>query len=342
MIMKREDYNKINEYFNELCINIFECQDLEDNYFEFIKLNDMFNEYFKNRYFVNKNFKNDVRQNNLTFQDVLDMARNIINTIDSKYLGKFDNLLNSGILDFSYESSYFDSHVLRIFYHNKIVRELICINREFNYSDVEILVHEFMHYVCCIGYTMRDEILSEFISIYFELYAIEYIYKNYNINIEELNYNKRIISCYKNSSTINYFELPLILYRTFGNLDEYSYKYSKAFISKYDKDTYEYECFKTLELIEKMQKDNNSKYYIKKLHYYNIATYLAYYTRKTNNIKNMLNFVNNINNEENYDLDLLDVLDKYNIGIKDDLLNNTFQGMDEYLDIFEKKARILN
>ena len=337
--MKKEDFDIINNYFNELAVKLFSSKDIENNYFDFIVLNDSYINYFRNRYFQENSYRVEIRNNHITFQEVLDISRNIIESINPAYLEKFDELLIGGILDVSYEDEYDDSHVRHEFYKGKLQSRLININRAFNYTDIEVMIHEFMHYVCYTGEGTKNKILGEFISVYFELYAIEYIYKNYKVDIEELFYNRRLINIFYQSSEVEKMEVPFFIYKTFGNLDENSYKDAKEFFDKYNEDNYKYECHEILKLIEKENNQDTERIEIDKAHYYLIATFLAYYFRKTSDINTVLNFVNNINNIENKDLDLIEVLKKYNLVIKKDLRQKIFESMEEYLDIFEADKR---
>ena len=54
--------------------------------------------------------KCEFKENSLTYQDVCDCARRIIESIDKDYLPLYDDLISTGKLDFSYNSEYFDSH----------------------------------------------------------------------------------------------------------------------------------------------------------------------------------------------------------------------------------------
>ena len=341
--MKREDFDKINNFFNYLALFLFESKDIDDYYYQFIILNDNFFEFFLKRYLKDGRYFQEIDHNNLSYQDVLNISRDIIKSINEDYLLQFDNLLNSGILDFSYDKEYIDSEVVHIRYKDGTFKRYININRKFNYDDVSTFIHEFMHYVSGIVYKIRNMIITEFISIYFELYANEYIFNNYSQNIKEIEYNKRLASCFERSKIIRNTEIPLFIFSRLGNLNEGSYKYVNDFFPKYNYEDYKYECEKTLNIINK-EDGNGEKLYIYECHYYLIATFLAFYCRNNNNnICNILNLASNTNNKENDDLDLLNLLEKYNININSDIFKTIFDAMSDYLDIFEKeKARILN
>lgn len=338
--MKKEDYSLINDFFNELSLYLFESKDIEENYFRFMILNDSFGRYFKERYFSDGSYQNQTKNNNLTFQEVLDLSKEIIESINPKYIDRFDDLLDSGKLDFSYEHEYDDSHVLHEVIGGKIINQLINVNRKFNYTDVETLVHEFMHYMCYMGVGIRNKIIGEFIAIYFELYADEYMFKKYNMDTEELFYNNRVLTTYANSSINAKVEIPLLLYRTFGNLSKDSYKDATPFFKNYEKKDYDYECDETLKIINNV--NTKPLPYLLKSHYYVIATFLAFYFRKKVDISTMINFANNVSVEADNDIDLLDLLEKYNLIVCSDLNSVVIDSIDEYLNLFEKEKKQRN
>jgi len=339
--MKKEDYKIINDFFNDVSLELFNDADIENYYYNFIVLNDNYTNFFKKRYFSFNSYQNQTRVNNLTFQDVLDISREVIKSFNPAYIEKFDELLNSGIIDFSYDHEYYDSHVLHSFYEGKINEQLININRSFNYSDVETIVHEFMHYVNFTGLGIRNKIIGEFISIYFELYTDEYIYKKYKFDSEELFYNNRLINIYASSSDILKIEIPLLLYKIFGNLDEESYKLASIFLKKYEKKDYDYECIETVKIFNKYSSNEKEDAitFVLKSHYYVIATFLAFYFRKKDSLKNIINFIENFNDIGNKELSLLELLEKYNLIIGSDLDEVIISSIEEYLDIFEAEKR---
>ena len=57
------------------------------------------------------------------------------------------------------------------------VKQIININREFNYNDVRLLVHEFIHYTNGKHISPNRHYFTEFLSIYFEFYTIDYLLK---------------------------------------------------------------------------------------------------------------------------------------------------------------------
>lgn len=87
-----EIYNKLNDYLNEIC-KYLEVQDsfLLENIHILAGLNDKMLMVLNNN-----NFDNKVITNKLTFEDVFNLAREIIEQIDASYLDSFDNLIKTG------------------------------------------------------------------------------------------------------------------------------------------------------------------------------------------------------------------------------------------------------
>ena len=339
MGMKKEDYDVINEYFNDLALRLFESKDYECNYLNFIVLNTIFLRYFRERYFENNGYQIEPKKNKLTFQDVIDLARKVIESINPKYLLKYDELLDSGTIDFGYENEYEDSSVSSVLNNGEVKLQLINISRDFNYTDVEVLVHEFMHYLNVLGGSIKDKIIGEFISIYFETYAIEYLYKNYKMNLEEIFYNKRLLNIYTQLSQMEQIQIPFFLFQTYGNLDENSYIEADKFFKNYRKEHYNYDCKYVLKMITDIKREKIGKFEIDEDHYYSLASFLAMYFRKTSDLKTMVNFVDNVNNRENKDFDFITLLSNYNLNIKEDFYKKIKESLDEYLDIFEKENK---
>ena len=168
----KEIYDKLNYYLNEICKYLEKGNSLLlENIHGISILNDEFLKHIQSYHLDNK-----TKQNKLTFEDIFLLAREIIGSIDESYLESFDNLIKSGELDFSFESIYEDSVCISTHRKNQ-VKQIININREFNYNDVRILIHEFIHYTNGKKISTNSHYFTEFLSIYFEFYAIDYLLK---------------------------------------------------------------------------------------------------------------------------------------------------------------------
>ena len=96
-----EVYNKLNYFLNEICIYLeYNNSVLLENILPISKIIEYFYVFIK-KYQLNDNM---TIQNNLTFMDVYNLTREIIEQIDTKYLEDFDKLIINGELDFNYEN----------------------------------------------------------------------------------------------------------------------------------------------------------------------------------------------------------------------------------------------
>ena len=251
--MTKEEYKELNDYLNDLFIYL-------DKHYKFI-LDEMIRIFIINDKYLNHMKQYDLsykfEENTLTYKDVYDCARKIIESINKEYLPLYDNLIETGQLDFSYNHEYFDSH----FYHNRGLN-IININRDFNYNDVVTLIHEFFHYLNGRnGRSFTNEILTEFISIYFETYAIKYLLDD-GVTKEEIGYLDRLGSTYRRSYELYYIETPLLAYNEFGNLSDDSIDLlNQFFTSSLTKEQFYNECKYLLEYFRKIKnKYTNEKF----------------------------------------------------------------------------------
>ena len=176
--MTKEEYKKLNRYLN-MVFNVLEYND------SFLIKNAVSIDYSIEEllnYCINDNIDFLSKENNMTFMDIYRETREIIMSISPKYVEEFDKLLNSGVIDFSYDNEYTDSEFI-FYFKNKV--GIININRRFNYNDVVLLIHEFFHYLNSriVNRSENTYLFTEFISIYFEIYSINYLKKKNNIFI---------------------------------------------------------------------------------------------------------------------------------------------------------------
>ena len=100
----------------------------------------------------------------------------------------------------------------------------IDIAREYNYNDVLMLIHEFIHSTNISKKVGEYRyILTEFFSIYFEMYAQRNILES-GINPSELDIFDRIKYTGRDSKLIDNYSFVLMYYNLFGNIKENSYK----------------------------------------------------------------------------------------------------------------------
>lgn len=335
----QEIYDKLNYYLNEICKylekeNLF----LLENIHNISILNDEFFKHIGTYY-----LENETKQNKLTFEDVFFLAREIISSIDKSYLESFDNLIKSGELDFSFENDYEDSVCISMHRRNQ-VKQIININREFNYNDVIVLIHEFIHYTNGKKNSINRHYFTEFLSIYFEIYAIDYLLKK-GINKEEIDYFSRIKSVERHSTIFFQYEIPLLAFIKFGNLNNDTVSLLQQFILNIKKEEFENECFSLCEILSLIEQNNKEKIkenpnligrilseeFITQNYRYVLGTILAIYAFKYSRLEDIIHLNNHINEYDNKTV--YDICLSIGIDINDgDFFKKTLQALDEYVD----------
>ena len=288
--MNEERYQELNTYLNE----IFKyCE--EENYFflrnieELAKMNDLFLQYI-----MDKPVEDKTVENNMTFEEVLTITRSIIASIDKSYLKDFDQLLETGVLDFSFQKEYDDSCFTHIEKKDQTYN-LVNINRKFNYDDVLSLVHEFIHFTNgkeTIG--ANWQVLTEFLSIYFEIYATEYLCNN-GVLDNEIRYKDRLRIAKGHASVFSRYEIVFLAYEKFGAIDKNTQQFLSNYILNISEKQFELECYNlynNLRRIDKKYKEDTkwqkkqgsipkwSNSFITSNYRYVFGTILAFYARK--------------------------------------------------------------
>lgn len=321
--MTEEKYKKLNNYLNI----IFKELEKNDKFFlenltpiaiTSERVFDFFEQY---------EYEEDFTENNLTFEDIYIIAREIIESIDEKYLPVYDKIIDDGTLDF-------------------------------NYNDVIGLIHEFIHLINkkISNSTNNRYLFAEFISIYFEIYAQKYLIQNYNVSKDSIGIYQRLSSIKRNSLNIVTYSIPFFAYLNSGNLNENSYEFTNQFFIKESKERFEKECENILENCEKTEKNYQKeilyeikfdegkfgKYLVNELgfnsHYrYLLGSLLAYYVIDNVDIKNMVALNDFIDTEESAQISPIDLLYKFGIDI-DEFLNKSLEIIEKILED-KKKMR---
>lgn len=336
--MTDEMYKRLNNYLNDIFLELNkEDKIFIDNLIPIWRLNYMIHD------FTLKNIKkasSKSYQNNLSFNDVYLLARNIINKINPNYLNEYDELINTGKLDFNYESregiSSCSAYYTNVMGDRVTYNKTIDIYRNFNYEDVVILIHEFSHYTQNkIGgkKSFQYEFLTEFIAIYFEKISIKYLQEE-NVPVKELNINSRIISLLRNNHSFYMYGTILLAYENLGDINENTINDLKNIINIKD-DSFENECTIVLNKLDEISKLNNQKDSIKKMvnlvtidYKYIVGTFLAYYALEHSKIEDMIDLNDNINGKYSQ-LSIEEILNKVGINIDEEMVN-------EALDIIKK------
>ena len=328
--MSTEQYQKLNDYLNI----IFKTLEIRDSFLvnnlealcdaseQFICLMEQYR------------LEEKCIVNNLTWEDVYLIARRIILNIHPDYLRWYDDLIRDGTLDFNYQKD--DSSSCCISETKKV---LINIKRRFNYTDVALLLHEFIHYTNrkLEGMTINRHLLTEFLSIYFEIYAEKYLIANYGVSKDSLEIYDRLNYCKKCASIIQNFSGPLYAYLHSGDLDENSYQFINEYFVSETKEAFERKChnlfidmdscdkkYRMRILYEKEYSEAEfGKFLVRELkidssYLYLFGTLLAYYAINyvpVCDIVRLNDFINSFESSKSFILDLLST-------IKIDLNNN--------------------
>lgn len=364
--MKKEDYKKLNDYLNDTFIYLSEYDGfLIYNMHTIFRLNSMLYEKLKNI-----DLKHKFHENNLTFEDIFIIARNEIEKINPNYLEKFDELIDSGRLEFflkekniTIKESNDYKKLSEIENSEEDIRyDSVCsyteddyfidIARTYNYDDVLMLIHEFIHSTNAsenIG--EYRYILTEFFSIYFEMLSQKDLLES-GINPSELDIFDRIKDTGKISKEMNEYDLVFMSYNLFGNVKEDSYgDLEKYHIVSSTKEEFESACFKLLKYFDyqKIVYNNENKEFnlydyrkcISSLfssgYRYLFGTLFACYLLENGNKDKVVWLNDHINDEEIKNMNFIDVLKIIGIDLTDENINKKLvDGAQNYYENLNK------
>lgn len=348
--MKNEDYKKLNDYLNDTFVYLSEY----DGFFlsdmcAILNLNIMLYEKLKD-IDLNHNF----HENNLTFEDIFNIARNEIEKINPNYLDKFDKLITSGRLEFFNQDEDIiinekdDYQKLSQLENSEedIRYDSVCsyidddyfvdLVRKYNYEDVLILIHEFIHSTNA-SKTMGEYryILTEFFSIYFEMYAQKNLLES-GTNSSEFDIFARIKDTGLLSKEMFKYTPIIIYYNLFGNINENSYddliKYN---IASSTKEEFESTCFNLLNYFDYKNKEYNNenkdfdlyeyREYISSMfsssYRYLLGTLFSCYLLENGNKDKVVWLNNHINDDEIKNMDFISVLKIIDIDLTSENIN---------------------
>lgn len=345
--MKKEDYKRLNDYLNDAFIYLSE----HDRFF----IQNMQSIFILNNMLYGKlndiDLEHKFHKNNLTFEDVFELARSEIEKINPNYLEEFDRLIDSGCLEFflheqnmiikgntTYEKlSEIENN------EEEIRNDSVCsynngdyfidLARTHNYNDVLMLIHEFIHSTNS-SKNMGEYryILTEFFSIYFEMLSQKELLEN-GINPSELDIFDRIKNTGKISKEITEYDLVFISYNLFGNIKENSYEDLKKYhIVSSTKKEFECACVRLLKYFDyqKIQYNNESKefnlYDYRKCisilfssgYRYLLGTLFSCYLLENENKDKIVWLNDHINDEEIKNMNFIDVLKIIGIDLTDE------------------------
>ena len=322
--MTNEDYKKLNDYLNKSCINLTKNDSFLLNNIRLLTiLNDKC-------YFHIKDYNTDatICHNKLTYEEIINITRKIINMINPNWVVIYDRLIDTGELDFSYNSEYHGSHM-----RYTEDRKEININREFSYEDVVVLVHEFTHYIAN-NKTFNENyyLLTEFFAIISEFIAKTYLLGFECIPINEIDINFRLRDLKHNSYCFYKYELSLLAFQCFGDLNENTYELLNQYFLKIDKETFLNECKAVLALYEKNEKDINEM--LSNDYRYVLGTLLALYCYKNRKVKDVIQLCDNFNNEKYQNMNVYEILNSIGIDIySKEFYDDITDSIDNYFNL---------
>ena len=183
----------------------------------------------------------------LTDEKLITITREIIKKIDPNFVKEFDNFIIEDKLKFS------DSFFLNIIDYEEPIGAIgfhtlgsayvqpnnsnlddysIRIQRRYTYNDVLTLVHEFIHHTNSrmarkFEKNHKTEIINktftEFVSIYFEIMACDYLIQVKNISLDMIDCSWRLKSCINSAKIIRNYIL-IFVYSKYKNIEFESYK----------------------------------------------------------------------------------------------------------------------
>lgn len=343
--MKKEDYKRLNDYLNDAFIYLSENDSFFIQHIQMIsKLNFMFYEKLSD-----VDLEHTFHENNLTYEDVFNLARNEIKKINPDYLEEFDKLIDSGRLEFfkheqniTIEKNTDYGKLSKIENNEEETKNIsacyyteddyfIDLARTYNYNDVNLLIHEFIHSTNSLG----DMALTEFFSIYFEMLSQKELLER-SINLSELDIFDRIKDTIEISKDIIEYDLAFLSYNLFGNIKEDSCEELKKYnIVTSTKEDFENVCISSLRYFDykKIKYNNENKkfnlYDYRKCisglfsegYKYLLGTLFSCYLLENGNKDKIVWLNDHINDEEIRNMDLTSVLKMIDIDLADENIN---------------------
>ena len=337
-----KQYENLNNYYNDLCLGL----SINDGFF----LNNIqslgFVSFNVSNILEHVNLKQKIIKDNLSFLEIFDKSKEIIKQIEPKYLEDFNKIMSKGILEVNYDildipfeernmgCSCFTSDL-----NNDKEKGIIKIDDSFNYNTIPSLIHEFFHKTNESKNKARY-LLSEYISVYFEIYTYELL-KKQGISLNQLNLNYRLFALKDCCEFIEDKGFYLYTFDQLGNYKEDTYKYINY--SNIPENILKEELLLELNWFEQMEEiyNNNkkikdsfseSKYYIMNQYSndyrYLLGALLAYYSLYNLTKDDVLKLNEAlINNKE---ITFEEALKIINITIDDNTINKCIESIKRY------------
>lgn len=220
---------------------------LGNNYVKLFYIGNNYMNFIDEQKIVSKNNK----KTKISKEDMINYSKKVLESLDENLLDGINNFNLSGSIIYS-------NKIKRALTRNKIsnmsIRKLnnknqrklkytININEEITYETIKTFIHEYMHYISgnnvpkneygdltIYKKNINEQKYGEFISIYFEEYAKDYMVNNFNINNDEFDSTFRITDT-KLQKHYRSIYLPFAIYYNYG---KYNYKNYKEFVEEND------------------------------------------------------------------------------------------------------------
>ena len=267
------------------------------------------------------------KKEELPNETIIEISRSIIATIDHNLLRVFDETLQDDRIFIT------DDKLIRSGNYAFNNKRAIIISKNGGYDDIVTLIHEFMH-LC--NYSNNDKYLmfTEFFSVYFEIYAINYLNQERNIPKEELNYKNRIINDNKFIANLRPFIYAFYLYYKYRSFD--ITKYQELFPG-FTKENFDLIYNFNMTRYEAMEFDNpNRKVNVGETEMrgimYSIGLILTFYSHQFKSKEDVLKLYKELNNQENESLGLEELLTKYGFDLNEKTIAESYKSMIMYFE----------
>ena len=238
---RKEKYNLINETLNDYFLYISDTF-LDKHIYDFFRLAltteqiiDENDEMYKDDPQVYRimNPEYDKLEEYLSYSETLQILREYLRERLPQYIGKFEECLNNGIINFVVDPSdeYAEDLKNHAYYSHELRKRHTNIVFEHNYNDPATIIHEFMHQLNSPELndpTLTRKLLTETISIFFECDILKYMQeKGYNKTDIAKILHKRIENTYGLLSAVALDMAMLYNFKYLGNLSDKSLEEAK-------------------------------------------------------------------------------------------------------------------
>ena len=247
VMVEKYKYDKINDYFNPLFGKLYSLEDWPIEFYQdyielmsgiYLALEDSIVE-ATDGYIRIQSYNRD----KLTIMEIIDITKQVLQSIDdqcdSNYVEIFEESINNGALDFVFRNEEQDeedfdatcsaNHVRYVYYpeinEGNFIYNTIDMTSDRSYQTVVDLIHEFFHYTNALpGPSKSRGVLTEGISIYFEMYATDYLLQNHICDPTDLTPLSRAAWMLKDIPKLDNYGVFLAYFATKGDLSDDSYE----------------------------------------------------------------------------------------------------------------------